>query len=159
MNQEATDHEPVEEPDEEPALFVVDPDEYQETQKLKAISDTKKQFRKMRNSRPNTAKRDDWQGIRAREAEAVALYGSELLPIIEDAIDQGLLSENDLDIEYVDTDVRSFVMYDGRTVDENGETQKPNPQRTMAVYRQLNRIQRKLGLGLELQEDKEPAQI
>lgn len=148
----------VDESTDESNVFVVDPDDYQKTRKLKAINDAKDYVRKLRQDEPNRAKSKEWQGIHNRISEAVAMYGSELLPLIEDALDQGILEEDDLETEY--GSLREFITYDGRVPDhEKEELVDPKPHIYMAFYRQLERIQRKLGLGLELQEDKGPASI
>jgi len=150
----------IEEPEEENNVFVVDPDDYQKTRKLKAINDAKDHVRKLRQEQPNRAKSKEWQGIHARISESVAMYGSELMPLIEDALEQGILKEEDLKTDF--GDLRTFVRYDGRMPNDDGdetELKQPTPPAFMTFYRQLDRIQRKLGLGLELQEDKGPAEI
>jgi hypothetical protein len=148
----------VDESTEEKNVFVVDPDDYQKTRKLKAINDAKDHVRQLRKDMPNRASQNEWRGIYARTAEAVAMYGSELLPLIEDAVDQGLLEEEDLQTEY--GSIREFVKYEGRFPDhENEEMEDAKPMVYMTFYRQIERIQRELGLGLELQEDKGPASI
>jgi hypothetical protein len=148
----------ADESNDEKNVFVVDPDDYQKTRKLKAINDAKDYVRKLRQDKPNRAKSKEWQGIHGRTAEAVAMYGNELLPLIEDALDQGILEEDDLETEY--GPLREFVKYDGRMLDHGKEELvESKPHIYMAFYRQLERIQRKLGLGLELQEDKGPASI
>jgi len=153
-----TEHVELEESPDESSVFVVDPDDYQKTRKLKAINDAKDHVRKLRKDKPNRAKSKEWQGIHARTTEAVAMYGSELLPLIEDALDQGLLDEEDLETEY--GSLRDFITYEGRLPNhEKEEFQEPKPFVYMAFYRQLERIQRRLGLGLELREDRGPANI
>jgi hypothetical protein len=151
----------IEEPEEENNVFVVDPDDYQKTRKLKAINDAKDHVQKLRRDMPPRAKKKEWSGIHARTAEAVAMYGSELMPLIEDALDRGILEEEDLETEYCS--VRTFVHFDGHLPEsdsgEKVEFKDAKPVHYMTVYRQLDRIQRKLGLGLQLQEDKGPAEI
>jgi hypothetical protein len=151
----------IEEADEENNVFVVDPDDYQKTRKLKAINDAKDHVQKLRQDMPPRANKKEWSGIHARIAEAVAMYGSELMPLVEDALDRGILEEDDLETEYCS--VKEFVHFNGRLADsvsdEEIELEHAKPVHYMTVYRQLDRIQRKLGLGLELQEDKGPAEI
>jgi hypothetical protein len=148
----------VEESTEEKNVFVVDPEDYQKTRKLKAINDAKDYVRKRRKDEPEVAGQSEWQGIHYRNAEAVAMYGNELLPLIEDAIEQGTLEENDLETRH--GHIREFIAYDGQIPDHEKEEMKdPDPTVYMTFYRQLQRIERKLGLGLELQEEKEPASI
>ena len=153
-----TEHVELEESPDEKNVFVVDPDDYQKTRKLKAINDAKDHVRKLRQDQPYKAGQKEWQGIYTRTAEAVAMYGSELLPLIEDALDQGLLDEEDLETEF--GSLRTFIIYDGRLPNhEKEEFQEPKPVVYMTFYRQLERIQRRLGLGLELREDRGPASI
>lgn len=148
----------TEEPEEENNVFVVDPDDYQKTRKLKAINDAKDHVQKLRRDMPATAGKKEWGGIHARVSEAVAMYGNELMPLIEDALEQGILEEEDLETEY--GSLRTFVRFDGHLPDPESETFKDCKSiHYMAFYRQLDRIQRKLGLGLDLQEDKGPAEI
>jgi len=143
---------------EEKNVFVVDPDDYQKTRKLKAINDSKQHFRDLQESKPNTAGSKEWQGVHSRMAEAVALYGSELLPLIDDAIEKGILSESDLNTQH--GSIREFIQFDGRFPDhDKQELKDPRPIVFKEVYRELNHIERKLGLGLEMQEDKGSAEI
>jgi hypothetical protein len=85
------------------------------------------------------------------------MYGSELLPLIEDALEVGILEEDDLETRY--GSLREFVRYNGTVINEDGKLADREQTIYMAFYRQLDRIQRKLGLGLELEEDKGPASI
>jgi hypothetical protein len=137
---------------------VVDPDDYQKTRKLKAINDAKDHVRKLRRDRPDQVGQKEWRTINARTAEAVAMFGNELVPLIEDALEQGLLGEEDLETEY--GSLMTFIHCDGLLPNrEEEELQNPKRPAYMSFYRQLERIQRKLGLGLELREDKDPASI
>jgi hypothetical protein len=156
------DHEKaeLEESPEDKDLFVVDPEDYQKTRRLKAINDAKDHVRKLRQGQPDRATRTEWNGIHKRLAEAVADYGGELMPLIEDAIDKGLLNESDLENEVIDLDLREFIIHNGCIPDyENKELEDLSPAQYMAFYRQLQKIERKLGLGLELQEENGPAEI
>lgn len=161
----------VEESDETKYL-VVDPDDYQKTKKLESIYRTKQEVLKVRDNRGDIIKdmRDTFSTknrtgrdmYSQRLAQAVAQYGSELLPLIEEGLKKNTLSEDDLVVslseERLDVDVVQFIKYDGRH-EYNGElTNLPEPN-SLAVYRQLERIQRKLGLGLDIEEQKGPAEI
>jgi hypothetical protein len=151
----------VEKADDERDLFVVDPDDYQKTRKLKAINDAKAHVHKLRRDMPEKTTSSQWAGIHKRISENVALYGSELMPLIEDARERGILTGDDLKTEY--GSLKEFVHLDGRIpVYESGElvdAEEASRIQYMAFYRQLDRIQRKLGLGLELEEDLEAAEI
>lgn len=145
--------------DDENSYLVVDPDDYQQTRKLKAINDAKDRVRELRKDRPiSTTAEGGWQGLHNRTAEAVAMYGSELLPIIEDALEKGALQKKDLETPH--GSLETFIHCEGRLPNhEKEELREPSPIVYMAFYRQLERVQRRLGLGLELQENRGPATI
>ncbi|NMJ92755.1 hypothetical protein GLT81_00670 [Nanohaloarchaea archaeon] len=143
--------------EEDSNVFVVDPEDYQKTQKIKSINRARMNVLEHRKKTPNTAGSNEWKGINARLAETVADYGNELLPLIEDALEEDILDEDDLESELCN--IVEFIMLNGRTRDESGELEEPNPSYSMSVYRQLGRIERKLGLGLELETESEPAII
>ena len=164
-----TEHVNVEESTDEKNVFVVDPDDYQKTKKLEIIHNTKQEVLNVRKNRTELILelgdqfRDDGFEVYEREfARTVAQYGSELLPLIEEGIENGTLSEEDLTTrvspEHTEMDLLRFVRRGGQ-IKWNGEIEYAPELNSLAIYRQLDRIQRKLGLGLELQEDKGPASI
>lgn len=142
--------------DDSAKLYVADPDDYAKTRKLKALSDAKAQVRKQRNNRPNTANRHEWRGMNDSLATAVASYGHELLPLLEAAEEADKIHNGDY---YADggrgkTDVRTFIMADGKVETADGDSfETPPPHISMLVYRHLQTLERKLGLGLDLEED------
>jgi hypothetical protein len=147
------DGEPIGEA-EDTKLYIADPDDYARTRKLKALSDAKGHVRKLRNDMPTTANKREWNGIHARLAEAVASYGHELLPLLEEAEDNGIIGDGDF---YTNTghkrDVRNLIYTDGRVGDPaEEEVGVPAPHESMAIFRHLQKLERKLGLGLELEE-------
>lgn len=149
--------EPVDETDDSAKLYVADPDDYAKTRKLKALNDAKSHVRKSRNNLPTTARGDEWEGHHARLAEAVASYGHELLPLLEDAEANGVIDESDYTTPAIreEIDVRTFLTFDGRLpqrddLDVHG---KPHPSEIMCVYRHLQRLERELGFGLSFEEE------
>lgn len=158
MSQEPQDKERVEESEEDATVFVVDPEDYQKTRKLKAINDAKAHVRSIRESYPTTATSEEFRGLRRKVCESVAVYGSELLPLIEDAIEKGAIEEELLETP-TGASVEAFILRDGRILDEEERPEIASMDFAMMQYRQLQRIERELGLGLELGEDKGPAQI
>jgi len=159
----------VEESSEEKNVFVVDPDNYQKTKKLEIIHNTKQEVLNVRKNRSELILeleenfRDDGIKVYQRKlARTVAQYGSELLPLIEEGLENGTLEKDDLTSqlspEHVEMDVLTFIQMDGR-IDYKDDLEYLPERNSLAIYRQLDRIQRKLGLGLELQEDKGPASI
>lgn len=152
----------------EATFAVVDPDDYRKTKKLQAIQDSKEHFREIRRSRRQVEQTlkdqySNWrEAYRAMRAEAISDYATELIPLIEEGLRNETLSENDLVAslgpEKSDIDVRWVARNRGRI--ERGNETIPLPDANCGeVYRQLERIERKLGLGLELEENKGPAEI
>ena len=154
--------------EEDSNVFVVDPENYRKTKKLQAIQDSKDYFTKVRRNRRKyeqelkgqyTNHQEAYRGIRA---EAVSDYATELVPLIEDGFENNVLSEDDLiaSIGPKGYDVSVIEVAEDRGRIKNGDEVVPLPDIVYGeVYRQLERIERKLGLGLELEENKGPAEI
>ena len=155
-------------------VLVVDPEDYQKTQKLKSIQEAKDHFKSFTlNEREKFEKLSETWGnpeeaLKHKEAKALSMYGSELIPLIERGIEEGGLSEDDLEVELDNVaksitgkknmSIRTIVKLEGRI--HNGDNMRPLPSHTqMRVYRQLERIERKLGLGPDIEVDNGPAQI
>jgi sugar phosphate isomerase/epimerase len=155
-------------------IVVVDPDDYRKTQKLKAIQDAKENYRDFTLNRPKKFREfnETWgnpkEAMKAEEANTLAMYGSELLPLIEEGLDTGTLSEEDLKLETdeltasilgkAEMDIRRVVDLQGQIWVDDEKKAIPRKYQKR-VYRQLQRIERKLGLGLDLEEQKGPAEI
>lgn len=149
-------------------IVVVDPDDYQKTQKLKAIEEAKKEYRKYKRSRGRILVefdeywRDPKEAYQSERAMRIAEYGTELMPLIEAGLEEGVLTEGDMKCSLGngsrEVNIKEIVR-NGGLVWIDGE-HKPIP--TLLgdeVYRQLERIERELGLGPKLELDKEPAEI
>jgi len=153
----------VEEPSEEKNVFVVDPDDYQKTKKLKAIHNARDHVLDVRMNRQDNIDHYDkfsgpwYEAYHLHLAETVASYGHEVMPIIEEAKEEGVIDDDLLSIEGP-IHILEFIYTEGR-VEEDGEMTVPSPVKTMAVYRQLDKILRELGLGLSFEEDQGPAEI
>lgn len=160
--------EPLEETDDAAKLYVADPDDYAKTRKLKAIQDAKDNYKRYTTDEAAILEkfRDTWgnpnEALKSKRAEALALYGSELLPLIEEALQNGALAEDDLQVETDELTARVVgkAEMDVRDVIDNrgimwvdGETKSLPKKYQNRVYRQLERIERKIGLGLTLEED------
>ena len=160
----------VEDPNEESQYLVVDPDDYQKTKKLELIHKSKSEVLKVRKKRMALIKeyhnefrgKDGLDMYTQRLAQTISQYGSELLPLIEEAKSNGTLDEEHLEVAIAPKEhnlqLIYFIEMDGR-VKIDGEPQVPPEATVMSVYRQLDRIQRELGLGLDIEEDKGPAEI
>jgi predicted DNA-binding protein YlxM (UPF0122 family) len=161
------------EAEDEPSLYVVDSENYQKTKKLEAIYRAKQEVMKVRRNRHDLidklGDRYSEQGIEVYKhklAQAVAEYGSELLPIVEDIAEVGGIEEEDVMVNCLSAQgkvtIGQFIDLDGKVPDQSGErttTKSPREDDIMRFYRQLGRIQRKLGLGLDIEEESQPAEI
>jgi len=162
--------EPVDETDESVKLYVADPDDYAKTRKLRAINDAKAHYRGFTTERNERHKnltnqvRFPADELERQEAEALALYASELLPLIDEAIQKGSLSEDDLVVErdrVVNnaTEGREMSIREvARTqayIPTNGEPQPLHKSFQMKVFRELEKIEREIGLGIGLEPEQD----
>lgn len=148
---------PVDEVDEEPAVFVIDPDDYAKTRKLKAIADAKEHVWKLRRNRDDVMTKTKHSNRQDRIAQAVAGYGTLLLPLIEGGLEKGAIESDMLVINQFD--IRGFVEYEGALPTDDDELEIASVPEAMKIYRRLEAIERELGLGLEINEETKPAQI
>jgi len=158
------------EKDSETDYLVVDPEDYQKTKKLEQIHKTKQEVLDVRSNRMKLIKDydDDFESGQGREvyehrlAQSVAQYGSEILPLIEEALERDTLTKEDLQVRvspnHIECELIYFIEMDGR-IRHDGEIKTAPETNAMAMYRQLERIERKLGLGLDIEEQKGPAEI
>lgn len=149
-------------------IVVVDPDDYQKTKKLQSIQEAKDHFKEVKRNK-NELKlelKDQWsnydEAYRDMRARAVADYASEMIPLVEAGLESNSLSEDDLIASLgpkkYDIDIRHVAGQGGKISVDSKVKPLPAPN-CDEIYRQLERIERKLGLGLELEENKGPAQI
>lgn len=161
----------VDESNTETNYLVVDPDDYQRTKKLESIHKARQEVLNVRNNRMDLI--NEYKGMAGpnrngvdiygvKLGKTVAQYGSELLPLIEDGLRNGAVDEKHLEVslgqDSTDMDIIAYIKADGR-IQYDGELICPPGPNHLAIYRQLDRIQRELGLGLELEEQKGPAEI
>ena len=149
-------------------IVVVDPDDYQKTQKLKAINEAKSEYKKYKRQKAEILQNLEERWLNPREeydserAMRLAEYGTELMPLIEEGLEKGGLTEEDVKCSLGDgfreVDIRKVVTNGGR-IFKDGEMEPIPTLNSDEVYRQLERIERKLGFGLELETDKGPAEI
>lgn len=163
-NHSNSDGQSVEQTDtEEATIMVADPDDYQKSKKLKAIHESKKEVREVLQDKHkimeevSRKKRKHW---RSNFADAIAMYGLELMPLIEEGMRKGVIEEADLDAGPMEPNLQTFVDSGGGVIDEESEGMRPPKQwEGMNYYQQLQRIERKLGFGLDLEEEQTPAEI
>ena len=156
---------PSEKEDDEQSLYVVDSEEYQKTKKLESIYQAKKEYKRVQKY--TGIYRDPKGSYYQQLASSLAMYGSELSPIIEDALKEGLLIEDDLKIESVSGndqwDILELIKFDccveGDFISEEGKYTPLGDKNLNHIFRHLEKIQRKLGLGLEIESETDPAQI
>jgi len=145
----------------EKAVFVVDPEDYQKTRRLKEIHQAKKAVQKTRRNRSQIIEdrhdkftSDGVETYQRELAQAVAQYGNELMPLIRQARETGTLTEEDLTCslgpDRADMDVIEFITFDGQ-VSFDGDMIDCPEVNSLAVYRALNDIMADLGLGLDLE--------
>lgn len=169
MNEEQQDYQEIEEADEEGRLYVVDPEDYQQTKKLESIHKARERVRKVRADDPGRTSRKEWKAYHARLSRAVADYANEMMVLIEHGIENGVLDEDAMIIETPKgpLNLRNFVLFDGADttkvkkgkVEEGNQAPSAKPGMSMLVYRRLDKILNELGLGLEFDEDKGPAEL
>lgn len=149
-------------------VVVTDSEDYGRTQKLKHIYRAKESVQEMRRNQEELVREynDYWHQTHGREvyrrelSKSVAEYGSELLPVVEQAVEQEQLGKLDLQSDRFGIDIRDFITTDGHQVDRSEESSEPyGIIKTLDVYRCLNNLLRDLGLGLQLEEEKGPAEI
>ena len=159
-----SDNEAIEQTDsEEATIMVADPEDYQKSKKLKAIHESKKRVREVLQDKRKImeqVRREQRTHWRSTFADAISMYGLELMPLIEEAMRKGVIEEDDLDAGPMEPDIQTYVDVGGAVVDDDtGEMRPPKQWEGMNYYQQLQRIERKLGLGLELEEEQTPAEI
>jgi len=169
-----SDQEKVTADEESSNILVVDPEDYSKTRKLKSIQEAKDHYKSFIveenewNRRLNDQYRNPREAYDRQRSEALAMIGSELLPLIERGLKKGGLSESDMTLEvdegvhsYFDgheVDIRDIIENEGRILDD-GEVKYLPRYYQQKIFRQFERIEQELGFGLELEEDKGPAEI
>jgi hypothetical protein len=163
----------VDNDNDEPKMYVVDSEEYQKTKKLQSIYEAKKEFRNVWYNKEDNIERlkdtyytdNHKQGegmrlYRGHLADILAMYGSELSPIIRDAVDAGLLEQDDLEVELeTDQNLLQLTRKKYQIKDDKDGWRTLRCSCLLDVFRTYERVQRKLGLGLDIEEETEPAII
>jgi hypothetical protein len=156
----------IENAEDDTTVVVTDSENYGETQRLKQIYKLRSRVQDLKMNKSELSKEYDeyWSNKRGWEvfdedlSSTVALYGSELLPVF-DSIEQ--IAEEDYKVEITEdksVDIRLFVNKDGKRV-KDGKVEAYPSLFSMSVYRRLNELVEKSGLGLETESETEPASI
>jgi hypothetical protein len=125
---------------------ILDPGDYNQNQRLKEIHTARQEVRKVLGDMKSQGTRREHDIQHTRLAEAVAFYGHELLPMMDEA---------DWTHEFTETghppeDVRDFIYHMGRFP----ETEAPYTPKhlTMSVFARLNEFAREIGLGADFDD-------
>lgn len=156
----------IENAEDDTTVVVTDSENYGETQRLKQVYNLRSNVQELVMNKHQLAKEydDHWGNKMGHEiftenlANTIALYGSELLPIF-DSIEQ--ISEEDYNVTITkdkSVDIRLFVDKDGMRA-KDGEVEAYPTLFSMAVFRRLNELVEKSGLGVETESETEPASI
>jgi hypothetical protein len=145
MNTEHTDE--AEETVEVEPSEVLDPGDYNQNQRLKEIHRARQDVRDALEEMDHYATSDEHYHQHMRLAEAVAFYGHELLPLMDEAEWSYQFDETEnLPIE----SVRHFIERMGRF--QVADHRYPPKSVTMTVFAKLNQFARNVGLGADLDE-------
>jgi hypothetical protein len=124
---------------------VLDPEDYNQNQRLKQIHEARRDVRKaLREVTNGRAAVKDHIETHRRLAEAVAFYGHELAPLMDEVGYEGELPDG-APVE----SVYKFVMMMGRIEPMIDEDYVPKHV-TMVVYKELSKFAREHGLGVSL---------
>lgn len=112
--------------EEDAEVYVSDPEDYLRNQRLKAIHNAKKEVRKARKAASKSTTDKENQISQRRLAAAVATYGAEILPLVEEGVQRDLITDEDLDTTV--RTVKEFVSNQGRMTNPEWEKARNDPQ-------------------------------
>jgi hypothetical protein len=160
--------EELEEYSESDRFVLVDPGDYAEAQKIRAIFQAEKECRDIILENPR------WNIIKERALMSrVQHFAVQLWPIIFEAIEAEIITESDVEImshniQY--SDVQAFVQGNYWDLPERyfherkHETHNPayksvKAQVSIIIFNHLSMMKQKLGLGLKMDKIKAPAEV
>ena len=153
----------VESSESETTVVVTDSENYSETQKLKQIFSLKKRVEEHITDRFELEKeyRKEFNNpkyvYRERLADTTALYVNEVLPLLKSADN---ISMEDFDVGSLNKDLNVAHFGENQGIEvSNGEAEPFGVSNSKAVFYRTNELLREIGLGVELQEETEPASI
>jgi hypothetical protein len=148
------------------SFVLVDPDNYAESQKIRAI------FRAERDVKRFNGDRGGFSIFEECQLESlVRTYLVEMWPVIVDSIEAGIITEKDVAIqskrlEY--EDVRGFVQSGqlppslyrtGNPSDSVGKIRTLRHDVSMWLFNHVSMLKQKLGLGMSIDRDRPPAEV
>ena len=147
----------------ETTVVVTDSENYSETQKLKHIYELKRDVTTHIANRFELVKkyRQEYSNpkytYQERLADKVALYVNEVIPLLESA---DSIDESDYQVDRVNSkvDIQTFAETHGLSASGN-ELEPHSKIESKAVFHETNELIREIGLGVELEEETEPASI
>jgi hypothetical protein len=181
--------EPIEEETEGRDLYVLDPEDYQRTKKLQSIHKCRKAVIEYRQKKYEILREledhyapvaDTKKEYNAELATKVAQYGLELEPLLEKAVRKDVLTKEAVKMDFLPEEqtFNDYIINDGKRKEKaevehepSGPFPDPGPKSkdyvvkvpsegvSLNVFRQLDKNRNALGLGLDFEEDRGPAQI
>ena len=160
--------EELEEYSESDRFVLVDPGDYAEAQKIRAIFQAEKECRDVILENPR------WNIVTEMALMSrVQHFAVQLWPIICDAIEADIITERDVEImshNILYSDVRAFVqgnywdLPEAWLHEQKYETHNPayksvKAQLSIVIFNHLSMMKQKLGLGLKMDKIKAPAEV
>jgi len=147
-------------------FVLVDPGDYAETSKVRAIFDAERNVKKFVAKRGTFTINDE-----AQLANLVRTFCVEMWPVIVDSIDAGIITEKDVDIQsknlYYD-DLRKFVQleklpeplyHSGRAEWGGSEVTVLDVSTSLTFFNHVSMLKQKLGLGMSIDRIKSAAEV
>jgi hypothetical protein len=132
---------------------VLDPSEFNQNQRLKDIHAARRKVRERVAELPRHGTTKEHYSAHLALADAVATYGYELLPLLEDTgydLTDDRIEESQ---NFVWPSVQSFIISMGQIPpDADYPSEYPMRQHSMMVYHSLNRFMRSIGLGTDFDD-------
>jgi len=163
-----TEQDILEDETESDRFVLVDPENYAESQKIRAI------FRAERDVKKFIGKRGLYSiNEQLQLSELVRIFCVEMWPVIVDSIQSDIISKDDVSIPsknlYYD-DMRSFVQNDrmnlpdalfhkGRTERTSNKIETLHSMWSKVIFYHFVKLKQKLGLGISIDVDKSPAEV
>lgn len=141
-------------------FVLVDPGDYAETSKIRAIFDAE------RNVKRFTKERGRYTPPEAAQLEnLVRTFCVEMWPVIADSIEAGIITEKDVDIQSKNiyyADLTNFVQLDrlpeALYQSDDGVTCL-SIWASLFIFNHVSMLKQKLGLGLSIDKIKSPAEV